>query len=108
MENFVSRETLTAAKMNKLVDELNGKQDKISDLATIRSNASAGKSANDSLGGKQDTISDLSQIRSNAASGASAASAIAAMFGDLVAIVYVEEEPANPAANTIYLIKEED
>ena len=72
MENFVSRETLTAAKMNKLVGELNGKQDKISDLATIRSNASAGKSANDSLGSKQDTISDLSSIRSGASLGATA------------------------------------
>lgn len=81
MQKFNYKETLSSAKMNTMVDELNGKQEKITDLADIRSNAT---------------------------SGASAASAIASMFGDLVAIVYVEEEPANPAANTIYLIKEED
>ena len=82
----------------------NGKQDAISDLATIRSNASAGKSASDTISGygdivthdadefltehqdisgKQDVISDLSTIRSNASAGKSAADTIAD-YGDIV------------------------
>lgn len=55
---------------------LAGKQDTISDLATIRSGAAAGATAvqpsemTSALAGKQDVISDLSAIRSGAAKGA--------------------------------------
>ena len=82
----------------------NGKQDAIADLATIRSNASAGKSASDTISGygdivthdadefltehqdisgKQDVISDLATIRSNASAGKGAADTIAE-YGDIV------------------------
>lgn len=49
MENFATREVLTSAKMNTLVLELNGKQDAISDLDTIRSGASAGAAASSAI-----------------------------------------------------------
>ena len=82
----------------------NSKQDAISDLTTIRSNASAGKSASDTISGygdivthnadefltehqdisgKQDVISDLATIRSNASAGKGAADTIA-NYGDIV------------------------
>lgn len=69
-ENPVQNKVVTTA--------LNGKQETISDLSTIRSGAAAGATAvqpaamNTALAGKQDTISDLSTIRSGAAAGATA------------------------------------
>ena len=58
--------------------DLQGKQDVIRDLQTIRDGAAAGATAvqpaalQEGLAGKQDTISDLSTIRSGAAAGATA------------------------------------
>ena len=55
--------------------DISGKQDVISDLATIRSGAALGATALQShqdISGKQDVISDLATIRSGASAGATA------------------------------------
>lgn len=64
------------ATHSEVTTGLAGKQNVISDLATIRSGAAAGATAvqpsemNTALAGKQDVINDLSTIRSGAAKGA--------------------------------------
>lgn len=80
--NDITLNTSGAVKYNgsrvATATDLQGKQDVIQDLSTIRSGASAGATAvqpaamNTALAGKQDTISDLSTIRSGAAAGATA------------------------------------
>lgn len=83
----------TGAQVEAQLDKVDGKQDAISDLATIRAGAAKGATALQSvpseyvteseltakgyattsqLAGKQDTISDLATIRSGAALGATA------------------------------------
>lgn len=55
--------------------DISGKQDVISDLATIRSGAALGATAiqqHQDISGKQDVISDLATIRSGASAGATA------------------------------------
>lgn len=82
------------AKKSEINDLASGKQDKIDDLATIRSNASAGKGAADTIASYGDivshnasefqtTISDLADIRANATAGKAASTTIAG-YGDVV------------------------
>ena len=80
-------DTLLAAKadqsdLSALAATVAGKQDEISDLAAIRSGASAGATAvqpsamQAALADKQDTISDLAAIRSGASAGETAVQTI--------------------------------
>lgn len=80
--NDITLDTSGAVKYNgsrvATATDLQGKQDVIRDLQTIRDGAAAGATAvqpaalQEGLAGKQDTISDLSTIRSGAAAGATA------------------------------------
>ena len=80
--NDITLDTSGAVKYNgsrvATETDLQGKQDVIRDLQTIRDGAAAGATAvqpaalQEGLAGKQDTISDLSTIRSGAAAGATA------------------------------------
>lgn len=80
--NDITLDTSGAVKYNgsrvATATDLQGKQDVIRDLQTIRDGAAAGATAvqpaalQEGLAGKQDTISDLSTIRSGASAGATA------------------------------------
>lgn len=80
-----------------------GKQDTISDLATIRDGASKGATAlqkHQDISGKQDVITDLATIRSNASTGAGLSAQVAQNKADIKSL---SDGKVNKTANILWI-----